>query len=115
MRIPHPTPRTKVLLSCFGLILALFSIVPGTMLVADTRATEVMDKETEPPTLPDGLSAPEWRSMQELVAAAEYQFTWQVSDGVPAYRAPNRAHDLSLSLTAMAQMEGRCGTGGSRS
>jgi len=70
------------------------------MLVADVRATEVMGKDAKPPTLPDGLSAPEWRSMQELVAAAEYQFTWQVSDGVPAYRAPNRAHDLSLSLTA---------------
>ena len=38
--------------------------------------------------------------MQDLMREAQYQFTWQVSDGAWAYRAPNRAHDLSLSLAA---------------
>jgi hypothetical protein len=45
-----------------------------------------------------GLSSTEWSSMQDQMRAAQYQFTKQVSDGVWAYRAPNRAHDLSLSF-----------------
>jgi hypothetical protein len=38
--------------------------------------------------------------MLDLVREAEYQFTWLVSDGARAYHAPNRAHDLSLTLAA---------------
>ena len=50
--------------------------------------------------VPEGLTAGDWAAMQDLMREAQYQFTWQVSDGAWAYRAPNRAHDLSLSLSA---------------
>ena len=51
-------------------------------------------------TAPVGLTADEQATMQDLIREAQYQFTWQVSDGVWAYRAPNQAHGLSLSLAA---------------
>ena len=48
----------------------------------------------------------------EIDLRGEYQFAWQVSDGIPAYRAPNRAHDLSLSLASDGLYAARYGTGG---
>ena len=97
-----------------AVLLILLSIVPEAILAADTRAPAAMAEDTESPTLPDGLSAGEWGSMQEMMAEAEYQFTWQMSDGGPAYRAPNRAHDLSLALTAEGLYASRYGVDGER-
>jgi hypothetical protein len=48
--------------------------------------------------MPEGLTADDWSTLQDLMREAQYQFTWQVSDGTWAYRAPSIAHDLSLSL-----------------
>jgi len=44
------------------------------------------------------FTASEWDTMQDLMRTAEYQFTWQTRDGSWAYRAPNRAHNLSLAF-----------------
>jgi hypothetical protein len=47
------------------------------------------------------LTADEQSTILDLIRQAQYQFAWQVSDdGEWAYRAPNRANDLSLSLAA---------------
>ena len=56
--------------------------------------------EAQPGDVPEGLTADDWAAMRDLMREAQYQFTWQVSDGAWAYHAPNRAHDLSLSLSA---------------
>ena len=63
----------------------------------ETTRVDGPDAET---TALAGLTAEDQATMQDLIREAQYQFTWQVSDGVWAYRAPNRAHDLSLSLAA---------------
>ena len=61
-------------------------------------AAAALQLEAQPGDVPQGLTAGDWATMQDLMREAEYQFSWQVSDGAWAYRAPNRAHDLSLSL-----------------
>lgn len=45
------------------------------------------------------FSASEKASLLELMEAAQYQFTWQNRDGQWAYRAPNRAQNLSLAFS----------------
>ena len=62
--------------------------------------------------VPQGLTAGDWAAMRDLIREAQYQFTWQVSDGTWAYHAPNRAHDLSLSLAADGFHAARYGPGG---
>jgi hypothetical protein len=57
-------------------------------------------KAGQPDDMPESLTDDDWATMQNLMREAQYQFTWQVSDGTWAYRAPNHAHDLSLSLAA---------------
>jgi len=47
---------------------------------------------------PDGLSDGEWDSIGEQIRAAQYQVTWQQRDGEWAYRAPNRAQQMSMAF-----------------
>jgi hypothetical protein len=89
------------------LILALLLVAPG--VAPAVTATEVLPvRETARVDQPDagttalaGLTAGEQATILDLIRQADYQFAWQVSDdGEWAYRAPNRANDLSLSLAA---------------
>jgi hypothetical protein len=62
--------------------------------------------------VPVGLSGEQWVSIQEQIRLAEYQFTWQVLDGVWAFRAFNRAQGLDLAfsqagLTAVGSITSR--------
>lgn len=47
---------------------------------------------------PAGLSETEWQTIQEKIAAARYQVTWQTRDNEWAYRAPNQANDLAVAF-----------------
>ena len=67
---------------------------------SEGMASDARQREVQPGDVPEGLTADDWAAMQDLMREAQYQFAWQVSDGTWAYRAPNRAHDLSLSLSA---------------
>ena len=67
---------------------------------SEGAAAETGQPEAHPGNVPEGLTAGDWATMQDLMREAQYQFTWQVSDGAWAYHAPNRAHDLSLSLAS---------------
>jgi hypothetical protein len=86
------------------LILALLLVAPGVTPAASAggialaREVASLEQSGAETTAPDDLTAGDWANIQDLILEAQYQFTWQVSDGVGAYRAPNRAHGLSLSL-----------------
>jgi len=56
--------------------------------------------EAQPGDVPEGLTADDWTIMQDLMREAQYQFAWQEIGGAWAYRAPNRAHNLALSMAA---------------
>jgi hypothetical protein len=86
------------------LILALLLFAPGVAPpvtareVSPVQERAAVDQPDAGTTTPAGLTDGEWVTMQDLIRQAQYQFTWQVSDGMWAYRAPNRANDFSLSL-----------------
>ena len=61
---------------------------------------------------PDGLSDGEWGSIGEQIRAAQYQVTWQQCDGVWAYRAPNRAQQMSMGFGAEGSEAVRYGQDG---
>ena len=94
------------ILTSLTLILALLLAAPGVTPAATAgeappvRDMTRLDQQDAETTALAGLTAGDQATMQDLIREAQYQFTWQVSDGVWAYRAPNRAHDLSLSLAA---------------
>jgi len=81
-----------------GVILAILLLV--TLLGPDRAAGASAPAAPQQAAPPTGLSAGDWASMQEQMQAAQYQVTWQVQSGEWAYRAPNRAHDLSLAFAA---------------
>ncbi|MEJ2210846.1 MAG: FG-GAP repeat protein, partial [Anaerolineae bacterium] len=100
-------PAHRYVFTSLTLILTLLLVAPGLTPAATARVAppvqEVarVDQPDAGITAPAGLTDGEWTTMQDLIRQAQYQFAWQVSDdGVGAYRAPNRAHGLSLSLAA---------------
>jgi hypothetical protein len=88
------------------LTLAMLLVAPG--VASAVTATEVLpvreaarvDQPDAETTALAGLTAGEQATILDLIRQADYQFAWQVIDGKWAYRAPNRAHGLSLSLAA---------------
>jgi hypothetical protein len=99
--------RHRHILVSLTFILSLLFAVPGA--APATTAGEVLavpevtrdDHSGAERTTPVGLTDGEWATMRDLIRQAEYQFVWQVGDdGLGAYRAPNRAYGLSLSLAA---------------
>ncbi|NJP08008.1 MAG: hypothetical protein HC837_21510, partial [Chloroflexaceae bacterium] len=50
--------------------------------------------------LPEGLSAADWQSIQQQIAAAEYHLVAATEADVPRYHAPNRANGLTVTLDA---------------
>jgi hypothetical protein len=94
------------ILTSLSLMLTLLLVAPGVTPAATAggvtpvRDMTRFDQPNAAGTVPAGLTAGDQATMRDLIREAEYQFIWQVSGGVWAYRAPNRAHDLSLSLAA---------------
>jgi hypothetical protein len=93
-------------LASLTLIVTLLLVAPGVSPAATAgevppvREMARVDQPDAGTTAPTGLTSADWATMRGLIRQAQYQFTWQVSDGTWAYRAPNRAHGLSLSLAA---------------
>ncbi|MGD8398744.1 MAG: FG-GAP repeat protein, partial [Anaerolineae bacterium] len=95
MKSERRSVRKHILVS-LTLILALLFVTPG---VAPAQERARVDQPDAGITAPAGLTAGEQATILDMIREAEYQFAWQVNDdGEWAYRAPNRANDLSLSL-----------------
>ena len=92
--------------TALSLILTLLLVAPGVTPaamaggVSAVQKTTRVDQSNAETFAAAGLTAGDQATILDLVREAEYQFAWQVSDGEWAYRAPNRAHGLSLSLAA---------------
>jgi hypothetical protein len=92
-------PMCGHILISLTFVLTLLFAMPGVAPAA--RETARVDRPDAGTTTPAGLTDGEWATLQDLIRQAEYQFAWQVNgDGEWAYRAPNLAQGLSLSLAA---------------
>jgi hypothetical protein len=105
-------------LASLTLIVTLLLVTPGVSPAATAgevppvREMARVDQPDAGIAAPAGLTSADWAAMRDLIREAEYQFTWQVSDGQWAYRAPNRAHGLGLSLAADGFHAARYSAGG---
>ena len=86
-----PLRALVVLAIVLGAVPFLAAPVAGAAGIPAPAMGEVEPAGPLPASVPEGLTAAEWAHLQELVAAAQYQVTWQTRDSVWAYRAPNPA------------------------
>ncbi|MCP4358663.1 MAG: hypothetical protein GY796_11650, partial [Chloroflexi bacterium] len=81
--------KIKAILSMIAVLLAALTVVPLAATATNGRTAHISA------TVPDGFTTAEWNSIQEQIAAAEYQFAPDGNEGV-VYHAPNRAQGWTV-------------------
>ena len=104
------TVRTLLNLAfILALIVGLFAQTPAAVAMGGIRRAEwpaerfskqtpVAALDETHASLPAGLNASEWDSIQAQIQAAEYRFNLQEQDGQEAYRAFNRAQGFDVAF-----------------